>query len=52
MVQFYANFLNVYLGLISIKDYHLALDRGRESKPQVKTDKPQGFIVSRKMNCC
>lgn len=52
MVQFYANFLNVYLGLISIKDYHLPPDRGRESKPQVKTDKPQGFIVSRKMNCC
>ena len=30
MVQFYANFLNViYLGPISIKDYHLPPDGGR-----------------------
>ena len=29
MVQLYADFLNVYLGLISIKDYHLPPYRGR-----------------------
>lgn len=36
MVQFYASFLNVYLGLISIKDYHLHPDRS--AKVNVKSN--------------
>lgn len=48
MVQFYASFLNVYLGLISIKDYHLHPDRGRRKLTSSQTWQATSFCRFKK----